>query len=89
MTFLPGGSTIRPRRRQVAPAVFVQGSARRAQALKEVILTPDGYKKLRQEIEYLSNDKRREIADRIRVVSSSACLSGEGARERLAGRDAA
>jgi len=34
--------------------------------LKEVILTPDGYKKLQQEIEYLSTEKRREIADRIR-----------------------
>jgi transcription elongation factor GreA len=34
--------------------------------LKEVILTPDGYKKLQAEIEYLSNDKRREIAGRIR-----------------------
>ena len=34
--------------------------------MKEVILTPDGYKKLQAEIEYLSNDKRREIADRIR-----------------------
>ena len=35
-------------------------------SLKEVILTLDGYKKLQEEIEYLSNDKRREIADRIR-----------------------
>ena len=34
--------------------------------MKEVILTPDGYKKLQQEIAYLSTDKRREIADRIR-----------------------
>jgi transcription elongation factor GreA len=34
--------------------------------LKEVILTPDGYKKLQAEIEHLANDKRREIADRIR-----------------------
>ena len=34
--------------------------------MKEVILTPAGYKKLQEEIEYLSNDKRREIADRIR-----------------------
>ena len=34
--------------------------------MKEVILTPDGYKKLQEEIEFLSNDKRREIADRIR-----------------------
>ena len=36
--------------------------------LKEVILTPEGYEKLKQEIEYLSNDKRREVADRIRVA---------------------
>ena len=34
--------------------------------MKEVILTPDGYKKLQEEIAYLSTDKRREIADRIR-----------------------
>jgi transcription elongation factor GreA len=34
--------------------------------VKEVILTPEGYKKLQQEIEFLSTDKRREIADRIR-----------------------
>jgi len=34
--------------------------------LKEVILTPDGFKKLQAEIEFLSIDKRREIADRIR-----------------------
>ena len=36
--------------------------------MKEVILTPEGYEKLSQEIEYLSNDKRREVADRIRVA---------------------
>ena len=36
--------------------------------MKEVILTPEGYEKLKQEIEYLSNDKRREVADRIRVA---------------------
>jgi transcription elongation factor GreA len=35
-------------------------------ALKEVILTPEGHKKLQEEIEYLSTQKRREIADRIR-----------------------
>ena len=34
--------------------------------MKEVILTPEGYEKLKQEIEYLSNEKRREVADRIR-----------------------
>jgi len=36
--------------------------------VKEVILTPEGYEKLKQEIEYLSKDKRREVADRIRVA---------------------
>jgi transcription elongation factor GreA len=36
--------------------------------LKEVILTPEGYKKLKQEIEHLSTNKRREVADRIRIA---------------------
>ena len=36
--------------------------------MKDVILTPEGYEKLKQEIDYLSNDKRREVADRIRVA---------------------
>jgi len=36
--------------------------------VKEVILTPEGYKKLKEEIEHLSNDKRREVAERIRVA---------------------
>jgi transcription elongation factor GreA len=38
------------------------------QAVKEVILTPEGYKKLKQEIEDLSTVKRREVAERIRVA---------------------
>ena len=36
--------------------------------MKEVILTPEGYKKLKAEIEHLSTTKRREVADRIRVA---------------------
>jgi transcription elongation factor GreA len=36
--------------------------------LKEIILTPEGYEKLRQEIEYLSNDNPREVAERIRIA---------------------
>jgi transcription elongation factor GreA len=36
--------------------------------LKEVILTADGYKKLQQEIDLLRNDKRREVAERIRIA---------------------
>ena len=34
--------------------------------MKEVILTQKGYEKLKEEIEYLSTDKRREVAERIR-----------------------
>ena len=36
--------------------------------MKEVILTPEGFKKLKEEIEHLSNHKRREVAERIRVA---------------------
>jgi transcription elongation factor GreA len=36
--------------------------------LKEVILTAEGYERLKQEIEFLQNDKRREVAERIRVA---------------------
>ena len=36
--------------------------------MKEVILTPEGYKKLKEEIEQLSTEKRREVADRIRIA---------------------
>src|ERR671935_720760 len=46
-----------------APRVFLSGGP-----LKDVILTPEGYEKLKQEIEYLSTEKRREVADRIRTA---------------------
>jgi transcription elongation factor GreA len=36
--------------------------------LKEVILTPEGYEKLKGEIDYLRGDRRREVAERIRVA---------------------
>ena len=36
--------------------------------VKEVILTREGYEKLKQEIEHLSTEKRREVADRIRIA---------------------
>jgi transcription elongation factor GreA len=36
--------------------------------VKEVILTAEGYEKLKQEIDYLRGDKRREVAERIRVA---------------------
>jgi len=35
---------------------------------KEVILTPQGYEKLKEEIENLRTVKRREVAERIRVA---------------------
>jgi transcription elongation factor GreA len=35
---------------------------------KEVILTPEGYEKLKQEIETLRTVKRREVAERIRIA---------------------
>ena len=36
--------------------------------MKEVVLTKEGYEKLKQEIEVLSTEKRREVAERIRVA---------------------
>ncbi|HET7572369.1 MAG TPA: transcription elongation factor GreA [Gaiellaceae bacterium] len=36
--------------------------------MKEIILTPEGYKKLQEEIELLSTVRRREVAERIRVA---------------------
>jgi transcription elongation factor GreA len=36
--------------------------------VKEVILTPEGHKKLKAEIEHLSTERRREVAERIRVA---------------------
>ena len=34
--------------------------------MKDVILTPEGHEKLKQEIEFLSTVKRREVAERIK-----------------------
>jgi transcription elongation factor GreA len=36
--------------------------------VKDVILTPEGYENLKQELEILRTDRRREIAERIRVA---------------------
>lgn len=47
----------------------------REDALKEVILTPEGYEKLKEEIDLLSNEKRREVADRIRVAREFGDIS--------------
>ena len=34
--------------------------------MKEVLLTPEGLEKLKEEIQYLKSDKRREVAERIK-----------------------
>jgi transcription elongation factor GreA len=36
--------------------------------LKEVLLTAEGYEKLKKEIELLQTEKRREVAERIRIA---------------------
>ena len=36
--------------------------------MKEVILTREGYEKLKEEIDYLRSDKRREVAERIKTA---------------------
>jgi len=43
--------------------------------VKEVILTREGYEKLRSEIEYLQTEKRREIAERIRIAREFGDIS--------------
>jgi transcription elongation factor GreA len=43
--------------------------------LKEVVLTKEGYEKLKQEIDYLRGDKRREVADRIRIAREFGDIS--------------
>jgi transcription elongation factor GreA len=43
--------------------------------LKEVLLTPEGYEKLKEEVEYLSNEKRREVAERIKTAREFGDIS--------------
>jgi transcription elongation factor GreA len=43
--------------------------------VKEVILTPEGHEKLKQEINRLSTERRREVADRIRVAREFGDIS--------------
>src|ERR671933_1322958 len=49
-----------------AAAFSIEGGG--PSTVKEIILTPEGYEKLKKEIEYLSTEKRREVADRIRIA---------------------
>jgi transcription elongation factor GreA len=54
-----------PRDAPLLGARFFSGEA---EDVKEVILTPEGYEKLKAEIEHLSTEKRREVAERIRIA---------------------
>ena len=36
--------------------------------MKDVILTPGGYENLKRELDYLRSEKRREVAERIRIA---------------------
>ena len=60
---LPFTTVVTPGNRAHSPA-----DARGGRVLKEVLLTPEGYENLTQELELLRTDKRREVADRIRVA---------------------
>src|SRR5512133_4229439 len=42
---------------------------------KDVILTREGLDKLKQELDYLSNDKRREVAERIKEAREFGDIS--------------
>ncbi|MCF8568245.1 transcription elongation factor GreA [Alicyclobacillus tolerans] len=44
-------------------------------AEKEVLLTPEGLKKLEEELEHLKSVKRREVADRIKLAISYGDIS--------------
>jgi transcription elongation factor GreA len=66
LTFPCRWSTIGARRTAFVVPVFAYAGGQEAAVLKEVILTPEGFKRLQEEIEFLSTEKRREIADRIR-----------------------
>ena len=43
--------------------------------VKEVLLTPEGYEKLKIEIEHLSHDKRHEVAERIKQAREFGDIS--------------
>src|ERR1051326_1468724 len=55
----------------MSPATVPEGTAfaysgALEESVKEVILTAEGHNKLKEEIEYLSTVKRREVAERIK-----------------------
>ena len=47
---------------------------------RDVILTQEGLDKLKNELEYLSQEKRREVAERIRVAGAGRRCRGNACR---------
>ena len=43
--------------------------------MKDVLLTKEGFKKLNDEIQYLSNERRRQVAERIKVAREFGDIS--------------
>jgi transcription elongation factor GreA len=62
-----GGYHSRPRGAR-APRFLSESWWEAVVAVKDVILTPEGYENLKQELEHLRTDRRREVAERIRVA---------------------
>jgi hypothetical protein len=65
LTTLAHVATIPARDGALAPRFFIR---RGASAVKEVILTPEGYEKLKHEIQELSTTRRRDVAERFRIA---------------------
>jgi transcription elongation factor GreA len=49
-----------------APALRAADVRSLEEVVKEVLLTPEGFEKLKEEIAYLTTEKRREVAERIK-----------------------
>src|SRR3954463_10194359 len=63
---VPAGAITAAKRRNPATPFSCRWGAEGQEVDKDVILTPEGYEKLKQQIEELETTKRREVADRIR-----------------------
>jgi transcription elongation factor GreA len=59
----------------IIPAYFGPRKEGRDVPSKDVVLTPDGLKKLQEEIDYLSVQKREEVAERIRQAREFGDIS--------------
>jgi transcription elongation factor GreA len=57
--------------RRPCAAVFIPEAC----VLKDVLLTKEGFKKLNDEIEYLSTERRRQVAERIKVAREFGDIS--------------